>query len=70
MSEPSRRHRALAEFDPPCSLTLAREIPSRFRFCNEPMIHIVAVLSSSRLVDFVGWLADSFLNLVWRPSCL
>jgi hypothetical protein len=40
------------------SLTLGREIPSHFRFHNEPIIQIVAVLCSTRFVDFVSSLAD------------
>src|SRR5258708_5471247 len=47
-------------------LALGREIPSHLRFRNKPIIKIVAVLSSTQFVHFVGSLADLPLNLVWR----
>ena len=36
------------------------------RFRYKPIIKIVAVLSSTQFVHFVGSLADLPLNLVWR----
>ena len=47
-------------------LALGREIPSHLRFRYKPIIKIVAVLSSTQFVHFVGSLADLPLNLVWR----